>query len=150
MSEILWSPTWVQSPEFVIPRQYNQLLVVGWQDGFFVSVGNPLIIQEYPYGGYKLVIKLYDDFWNFQSASWKFQDVFEDVYAIHPTTGEHVNVGSVTLRWNLLDPVNQYGILLDFPALDNHYYFTALPDNPSDYWFQPKPPTIPLPYIYNP
>lgn len=148
---LLWNPIWVTPADFRAIRSYTDLIVVGWQDGFFVEVGNPFVLQEIPFGGYKFVCKFKDDWWNWQSSAWSLDSIFEDVYAIDWITGLPVNAGDVTVSWrNFVYPYFRSGIVLDMPALDNHYYWMDFPPAPADYWQQNGTPMPARPFITNP
>ena len=148
---VLWEPTWSTPPDFAAIRSYTDLIVIGWQDGFFVQTTNPIILQEYPFGGYKFVLKFFDDWWNWQSSAWRFEDIFEDVYAIHPTTLEIVNAGAVNVSWrSYVAPYFRSGIVLDMPAIDNHYYWMDFPPAPEEYWQRNNTPLPNRPFITNP
>jgi hypothetical protein len=125
-------------------------LVIGWQDGFFVQVGNPTILQEIPYGGYKFYVEFVSDFWTWGSGTWELQSIFESVYAIEPGTGNHVNTGAISIAWRRSGDYPYTALVLDMPALDNHYYWSQFPVPPSDYWLQNNAPIPDMPFITNP
>lgn len=131
---LLWSPVWYTSPDFRVGRGRLCQLIVGWNPGIFITTGNPLIIRETPFGGYRFVVKLNSRFWTPNSKMWRLQDLFEDVYVIEPGSGTLVNAGPVTVRVGVGDPNYQEAIVLDMASVLPTYYFIATPEMPNSYW----------------
>jgi len=148
---LLWSPIWHTPPDFRVPRGYTDLVVVGWQSGSFVSIDNPIVLLEIPFGGYRFVVKFVPEFWDAGSGTWQLQDIFEDVYALAPGSDTPIDAGEVHLFWRwYVAPYFRSGIVLDMPAINPTYYFMDAPPLPEDYWQVNGTPLPERPFQYVP
>jgi len=143
---ILWIPHWVSAPDFAVQRQQVWGIAVGWWDMSILQYDRESILQEVPFGGYKLVIKFKSHFWDWASSAWRFDDLLEDIYAIDPFTGLIVNA---------LDQYNEIGMtpagLLCWkmyqPIPPPFIAYLPFPPNPNPgYWLPPNlsAPTAPF------
>jgi hypothetical protein len=139
VSEILWTPHYFVPPSFAILRSYTKGVAIGWIPGAtLVASGNPWILQEHTYGGYKKYLKFRELWWNWNSHVFRLDNVIEDYYAIHPVTGAHVSNGGVNIGYNAGDALGGlYNVYAD--VIGGTYYFLEYPPAPSDWWFGNPP-----------
>lgn len=148
---LLWTPIWITPPDFRVWRGKLSLFIVGWQPGIYIQVGNPLIIRETPFGGFRFHVKLNPDFWTPNSKEWRLADLFEDVYVTFPGSTVPYNAGAVNVRVGGANPEYKLALVLDMPAGVPTYYFTATPELPLSYWARDNIPWVNTPpYIYTP
>lgn len=147
---VLWSPTWTTPPTFSIRRSYASIFVLGWHNATIVQWGRYTILQEIPFGGFRFHYKFTENFWNWSSNSYLFQDIFEDIYVTFPGSSVPVGADPSTVRFGETDPIFRRGIINDMAGVDRKYYFFPLPPGPDDYWALPRTPLPTLPMITSP
>lgn len=150
MGTILWSPTWVPSPDFSVRRSYCDIFVIGWHNGVIIQSGQYTIIQEIPFGGFRYHLRFKAEFWNWSSSSWLFRDIFEDIYVTFPGSSTPVPADPSTCQYRVCDPIHRRGIVNDMVGVDRKYYFFAFPPAPDDYWAKSHTELPVLPMIYDP
>lgn len=132
-----------------IVRQYMDFMVLVWWDMHFVQTGNPLIVQEHPFGGNRLVIKWRDWFWDERSGTGLLDDVLEDLYMLPPPYVTPVSPGLVgfNMAYDVRTHANE--IIIAPEPNDTHCAFNRLPPVAPTYWYQPGPMRIPDSLIDN-
>jgi hypothetical protein len=139
MGTILASFTYLNPPAFAIPRSYLWGIAIGWWHMSIVTYGNPTIIQEQPFGGYRKHIKLKDNVWEWNSNTYSLDYLLEDFYVTAPGSSTPISNGAVLIE---AKPVPQYGIyclVLSDVGADGHYMFYKLPSSTQPYWAGPFP-----------
>lgn len=146
---VIVSPVRGKGENFVLARQYTQYFAVGWVQHHAVETGRTIVLEEEIYGGFKLHITLKEDFWNWNSSSWKFIDIFDDFYATFP--GSETPVDALDQYFDF--EVSPAGVLVARtyqPNEPDFIFHQELPANPpSGYWFQHPPETQPEHFIYD-
>lgn len=126
-------------------RGYTWGFVIGWWDAHWIQTGRYSIIQEVPFGGYRLHIRWKESFWNWNSNRYTHDYPLEDFYATAPGSSTPINAGTVLRDFKLdVRYFNQEIILANSPA-DGHYHFQAFPPPPSGFWansFGPTPGNV--------
>jgi len=128
-----YTPSWMTDERYIIQRQYNQCIVVGWWEHSLISSANPIVIQEVPYGGYQLHIQLDANYRTWNSSQWYHEQTIVDIWATLPSSTTKVNAGTILRQYHYIDLCRVYSLQCDSPA-DGHYSFFKMPVAPSDYW----------------
>ena len=121
----------------------------GWTPSTIVSFGRKTVLQETVFGGFKTVITFKEDFWNWASSSWHFEDIFEDYYVTFPGSDVPVNAGLIVFRLGWAAPYIRRAIVIDAGGSPyTEYRAFNLPPPPSDYWNKNDAPAPATPFAY--
>jgi len=139
MGTLLWSPTYANGAKQALVRSYLKGTVVVWQPGTtIISGGNPLVLEEHVFGGYRLVIKFKSNWFFWNSNTYTPDFVLEDFYALAPGSSTPISAGGVLvgLGFDALHPSYHFAFILG-AAPDP--IWTTYPAAPSAYWMPPLP-----------
>lgn len=134
---LLWSPAFSLGAKYKFNRSYYKGFVVGWLPGVtVVSSGNPFVLQEHTYGGYKLVIEFKSNVWSWSSNRYTHDYLLENYYALFPGDTTPISAGGVTVgqSWDVDHIAYRYSLLQD--GWTNLYWFD-FPAAPPGYWAPP-------------
>jgi hypothetical protein len=111
-----------------------------------VNPAQPAILQEVPFGGYRVTLKFQDWFWDNQGGAARVDELLTDLYATPPGGGAPIPVGGceVQFRWDAT--LKKYVVIYTLVPSDGHYFINAFPAMPSTYWSEPDNPnpTVPM------
>lgn len=135
MGEVLWSPIWDFPQNGNMFRPYFKGHILGWQAGTTVIQDtNPIIVEEHTFGGYRVHLKLLDEWWEFGTGEWHVEDIVEDLYAIVPVSGDHVSLGAVTVGLGYSELVGYYWLNFQFAVVPEYLYF-PIEQSSGGHWF---------------
>lgn len=131
MANLIYSP----AADFNVQRQYLWGYAFGWWNGTsLVTPGNPSVFQEVPFGGYQVVVKFKDWFWDWDNRAGNLDYLFEDLYAIPPGGGAPIDAGDVFIQYDL-DPTFNVPLLKVIPTNpEGFYWFQRFPAQNRPYW----------------
>lgn len=132
-----WTPTYIQSYIFVIPRQYWYEVALTWWPSVIVQAGNPFIIRETIYGGYRIYLKLRDICWAWSSNNYTLDWCIEDIYGMAPSNDTPIYSAAWTVGFGIGQRHKRGLLYLAFSGnLDNTLY-NVLPVQPAGFWLPP-------------
>jgi hypothetical protein len=124
-------------------RQYLDFVAVLWWNMSFITTGQTLVLQEVPFGGYRLHLKFKDWFWSNRAGTGRIDDVLEDLYVTPPGLSTPISAGVVGFN-TFYDPrVGANLLVLANEPNDTHVAFNRLPPVDAAYWYQPGTMYIP-------
>lgn len=138
-----------QSADFALQRQQVGAFAIGWLPGSFaISSGNPTVLEEVVFGGYRVVIEFKNWIWEWDNRGYVLGDMFENFYAIPPGGGPPISTGTCLLEWDF-DPTFLCPLLvIAFPAMVNYYYIQRFPPATRPYWCTPHDKLPATPFWY--
>ena len=151
MGTFLCSPVWVTPPDFRVFRQYVDWYVLGWTPSNIVQLGRENIFEETVFGGYKTYLTFNQRFWNWNSGSWRFADIFEDYYVTPPGSSTPISAGTTRFQITPVNPYFRVSVLIDpagFPY--TQYRYMDLPPGDPDFWYQNGTPAPARPFAIPP
>lgn len=146
----LCTPVWNFDAQGACLRSYVDWMVHGWTPSNVTSYGRTTVLTETVFGGFKTVITFKEDFWNWSSSAWKFEDIFEDYYVLFPGSGTPANAGVVQFDLHWAAPYIRRAIVIDPGGSPyTQYWAFSVPPAPADYWMQNGVPAPETPFHYN-
>jgi hypothetical protein len=124
-------------------RQYLDFVAFVWWDMHFIQTGNPMIVQEHPFGGNRLLIRWRDWWWDANSGTGLIDDILEDFYMLPPPYTTPISPGVVGFNTFYDIRIHANVLVLAPEPNDTHVAFNRLPPVPPTYWYQPGPQRIP-------
>jgi len=133
---VLASIDWQPNADFCPQRQQLALFAVHWHNPTdLLTPGNPTVVQENDFGGYKAVIKFADWVWNYDNRSVPLRRLFDDLYALAPGSSTPSDLGAIQVRWQMDAQFNAQFISIDLaPGVIGDYVLQALPPPDRPYW----------------
>lgn len=123
------------SPAFTVTRAYLWGFAVGWwDDTLLITPGNPTVLQEVPFGGYRFHLKFHDWVYTWGNRSARLDELFEDLYASAPGDPTPISAGNVIIQYEVVPEWNIPIINIGIDSPDNFYWFQRFPAQPSGYW----------------
>lgn len=118
-------------------RSYCDMFTVKWWTHSVIQYGQYTILQEVPFGGYRVHIKFTDAYWNWNSDWWLWDRALEFCYATAPGSGTPISFGNATWEFKGDSRILFGGLTsISLVPSDNHYTAVALPKNPGAFWYQ--------------
>lgn len=147
----LCAPTWVPSPDARVLRSYHDWVVTGWTPSNVVSYGRTMVLQETVFGGFRTVITISENFWNWSSSHYALSDIFEDYYVLFPGSTTPVFAGAVTFRYGIAAPFFHHAVIADTPGSPyTEYRAFDMPLAEPGYWIENGTPAPARPCIIAP
>jgi len=146
---LLCTPVWQTAADAAVIRSYVDWMVHGWTPSNIVSYGRVTVLRETVFGGYETTIAFKEDWWNWQSSAWRFEDIFEDYFVRDPGGTILPNAGVVVFRVGWAAPYIRRSIVIDpggFPF--TQYRAFDFPPPLPDYWMQNGVPAPATPFAY--
>lgn len=134
----LWSPTYATPANYNIPRQYWYEVALAWWPSIVLQSGNPLVIRETLFGGYRIYLKFRDDVWAWSSNTYTLDWSIEDIYGMAPADDTPIYSSAFVVSWGI-GQSHKHGLLDLFGGQPGYQYqYFTLPSQPAGYWL-PKP-----------
>lgn len=136
--------------DFALERSLLYSYAVGWWNMTIINPAQPTILQEIPFGGYRVVLNFKSWFWSAHGGATTITDALEDLYALPPGGGSPLSVGTCIVSYQWSSILEQNIITYALSPSDNHFYINKFPQITPPYWSLPRhPETINLPTIYS-
>jgi len=146
---LLCTPVWQTAPDAACIRSYFDWFVNGWTPSVILSYGRVTVLKETVFGGYETTISFKEQWWDWNSSAWRFEDIFEDYYVRDPGGTILPNAGSIVFRLGWASPYVRRAIVVDAPGSPyTEYRAFSLPPAPPDYWIQNGVPAPNTPFSY--
>lgn len=126
--------------DFLIERSYISDLSFTWWHMCLIQDGRTFIVRETEgFGGYRVLMRFKEAFWNWNSSGWRMADIIEDWYAMSPVDDTPITCPDVYWRVQWGYQFNNY--LLAFSLLGEAGISTGqkLPPSPTG-WYKPFAP----------
>jgi hypothetical protein len=135
------------NPGFVVERSLIWGFALGWWDMAIINPAQPAIVQEVPFGGYRVTLKFHDWFWENDGGAGGITDILEDLYATPPGGGAPIAVGTCIVNYQWDETFKKPLLVYALSPSDNHFFINRFPFMPNNYWSEPDSPSPPVPVI---
>lgn len=145
LADIAWFP----NADFCPQRQQLAMFAVHWHNPTdLLTPGNPTIVQENDFGGYKAVIRFASWVWDYDNRSIPLNRLFDDLYALAPGSTTPSSLGAIQVRWQFDQGINGQLIAIDLaPGVIGDYWLQAFPPPTRPYWLKLHWVLPPLPQV---
>jgi len=111
-------------------------MAIGWWDMVIIQYDRHIILQESPFGGYRLNVIIHPDFWNWSSTSWQLDKIIVDIWAEAPGDPTPINALDQYVDWDYT-PQGLNCFTMFQPANAPYVSYLRFPGNPPPgYWYE--------------
>jgi hypothetical protein len=85
--------------DYLIERSYISDLSFTWWHMCLIQSGRTFIVRETEgFGGYRVLMRFKENFWDWNSSGWMLPDIIEDWYAMEPVSDTPITCPPVSWR----------------------------------------------------